>query len=131
MEDLKILVVDDNFEALNLVRRMLEDAGINKIFTAMDGQQALDIIRATDGDGLVNLVLCDWNMPRMTGVQLLREIRTVDPDIPFLMMTGMAELKCVEEAKSFGVSGYIKKPFSANDLQKKLSAMARIIAYRQ
>ena len=67
----------------------------------------------------------------MTGAQLLRQIRSVDPDMPFLMITGMADLHFVQEAKSFGVSGYLRKPFSRNDLQKKLSAMARIIAYRQ
>ena len=131
IEDLNILVVDDNFDALALIRGMLQDMGINQIFTAKDGKEALEFLGAADDSDLVNLVLCDWNMPRMTGIELLRQVRTVDPTMPFVMITGSADSQSVREAKFHGVSGYIKKPFSETQLKRKLSAMTRMIAHRQ
>ncbi len=131
MNDLKILVVDDNFDALNLVRRMLTDLGINQVLTANDGFEAMSLLGEDPDNDLVNIVLCDWNMPRMTGIELLRQIRTVDPSMPFVMITGSADIQSIKEAKSHGVSGYIKKPFSVAELKKKLSAMTRIVAHRQ
>lgn len=131
LEDLKILVVDDSLDTLNLIMSMLKDLGINQIFTAKDGKEALEFLGADDDGDLVNLILCDWNMPRMTGIELLSQVRTVDPTMPFVMITGSADMQSVREAKSHGVNGYIKKPFSARELQKKLSAMTRIIAHRQ
>ena len=131
MEDLKILVVDDSFDALTLIMGMLKDLGINQIFTAKDGKEALELLGADEDNSLVNLVLCDWNMPRMTGIELLSQVRTVDPTMPFVMITGSADVQSIREAKSHGVSGYIKKPFSVTESKKKLSAMTRIIAHRQ
>lgn len=84
-----------------------------------------------DDEDFVDIILCDWNMPQLTGMELLRQIRTCDPDMPFIMLTGLADFEAVTEAKSCGVTGYIKKPFSADQLRKKLSLVSRIIAHRQ
>ncbi len=132
LEDLKVLLVDDNFGALNLVRNMLADFGVTQVITAKNGVEALNLLTAFDGDDdFVDVVLCDWNMPRMNGIQLLKQIRSVDPELPFLMITGTADMESVAEAKSFGVTGYLKKPFAADHLSKKLRTVARIIAHRQ
>lgn len=129
LSDLNILVVDDNIGSLNVIRNMLTDMGITQVFTAKDGMEALDFLGAF-GDGMVNVILCDWRMPRLTGLEVLKQVRTCDPDLPFLMITGVADHGSVVEAKSFGVTGYIRKPFSADELRKKLGVVARVLAYR-
>ena len=130
LTDLRILLVEDSFEAMNLARSMLKDLGITQVFTAKDGMEALDLLNACDGEDFVDAIICDWNMPRLTGLDLLKQIRTCDPDLPFLMMTGIADLASVTEAKALGVTGYIKKPFSSDELKKKLGIISRVIAHR-
>jgi len=128
IRDLRVLVVDDSVEAVNLIRAMLQELGLNQVFISKDGKDALDFLGACDD--LVNVILCDWNMPRLTGIELLRQVRSVDPGFPFIMVTGAADLEAVKEAKANGVTGYILKPFSARELQKKLRAVARLLAAR-
>ncbi len=128
IEELRILVVEDSFEAMNLVKGMLTDLGIHEVYTAKDGVEALDFLGSCDD--LIDLVLCDWNMPRMTGVEVLRQVRTVDADMPFVMVTGAADQRSVVEAKGSGVTAYLVKPYSANELAKKLSLVARMLRAR-
>ncbi len=118
LEDLKILIIDDQSDARALLRNMLNEMGIHQIFEAEDGRQALSFIDAAFD--FVDLVICDWNMPNITGVELLRQLRSVDPDLPFLMVTGRGDMDSVVEAKSSGVSGYIRKPFSSAQFEAKL-----------
>lgn len=124
IKDMCVLLVDDNAEAVSLIRSMLMDLGINQIFTAKDGRQALDFLG--DCDDLINVVLCDWRMPRMSGLEVLRQLRTVDPDCPFIMITGSSDRDSVTKARESGVTAYIRKPFSAGQLEKKLRAIARL-----
>ncbi len=131
LKKLRILLVEDSFDALNLIKNMMQDAGITQIYTARDGKEALDFLGAFDGEDMIDVVLCDWNMPRMTGLELLRQIRTCDPHLPFLMITGAADTDSVTKAKYAGVTGYIEKPFSAEQLRKKLEVMVRIVAHRE
>ena len=131
IDNLRVLLVEDSFESMNLTRNMLKDFGITQVFTAKNGFEALELIGTFDGEDFVDVVLCDWNMPRLTGMELLRQIRTCDADLLFLMITGLADYDSVAEAHSCGVTGYIKKPFSADQLKKKLSLVARILAHRR
>lgn len=131
IEPLKVLLVEDEFEALNLVKSMLISMGITQIYTAKNGLEAMQFLGEFDCDDLINVILCDWNMPRMSGLELLKQIRTVDPNVPFLMITGTADITSVSEAKAAGVTAYIKKPFSQDELKKKLVILARILAHRQ
>ena len=128
LEDLRVLVVEDSHEALMVIKNMLQDYGINQVFTAKDGKQALEFLG--EWDNLVDIILCDWNMPNITGLQLLQQLRTVDPDIPFLMITGVADMVSVLEAKSLGVTSYIRKPFSKDELLRKLQVVLRLLAHR-
>ena len=118
LQNLKVLIVDDQAEARALFKMMLTEMGITQIFEAPDGKTALSFV--DDVPDFVDLVICDWNMPQMTGIQLLRQVRTVYPDMPFLMVTGRADVTSVSEAKASGVTAYIKKPFSAAQLEAKL-----------
>ena len=131
LEDLRIFLVEDNREAMNLIKNMLKDFGMTQIFTAKNGMLALDFMGFADGDDSVDVILCDWNMPRLSGLDLLKQIRTCDPDLPFLMITGNADLEAVVEAKTYGVTGYIRKPFSADQLRKKLNVISRIVSHRR
>ncbi len=127
--ELKVLAVEDSTEAMNLIRNMLKEIGINQVYTATDGKQALDFLG--ECEDLIDVVIADWHMPRMTGLELLKQLRTVDPELPFLMITGAADFDSVVEAKANDVTGFIKKPYSAIELQKKLKVVARINAHRE
>ncbi len=131
LEDLRILLVEDSFESMNLTRDMLKDFGITQVFTAKNGFEALELLGTFDGEDFVDVVLCDWYMPRLTGMELLKQIRTCDPDLLFFMVTGLADYESVAEARSYGVSGYLEKPFSADQLRKKMHLASRILAHRR
>ena len=124
ISELRILLVDDNQQAVSLIRSMLMDLNINQVFTAKDGRQALDFLG--DCDDMIDVILCDWQMPRMSGLEVLRQLRTVDPDCPFIMITGSADMDSVARARESGVTAYISKPFSAIQLEKKLRVIARL-----
>ncbi|MCH8997275.1 MAG: response regulator [Proteobacteria bacterium] len=128
VDELRVLVVEDSFEAMNLVKGMLADLGIHEVYTAKNGMEALDFLGSCDD--LIDVVVCDWNMPRMTGIELLRQLRTVDPDMPFIMVTGAADQRSVIEAKGSGVTAYLVKPYSAKELTKKLALVARMLRAR-
>ena len=128
VDALRVLVVEDSFEAMNLVKGMLADLGIHEVYTAKNGMEALDFLGSCDD--LIDVVVCDWNMPRMTGIELLRQLRTVDPDMPFVMVTGAADQRSVIEAKGSGVTAYLVKPYSAKELTKKLALVARMLRAR-
>jgi len=125
----KVLIVDDEAYALKLLRMLLTDMGITQIFTASNGRDALKFLG--DCEDLVNLVLCDWNMPQMDGKTLLQQIRTVNPDLLFVMVTGRATVDSVREARDLGVNAYIAKPFSPVQLEQKIIAMAKLLEERE
>ena len=124
MSDLKILLVEDQSEARAMMRNMMMELGVTQIFEAADGREALDFMDSAFD--FVDLIICDWNMPSMTGVEVLRQLRSADPSMPFLMVTGRTDMESVVEAKSSGVTAYIRKPFSPKQLEAKL----RIILYK-
>lgn len=118
LEKMKVLIVDDQADIRSMVRGMLSDLGITQIFEASDGKEAMGFTDAAMD--MIDVVICDWNMPRMTGIDLLRQMRSVMPDMPFLMLTGRGDIDSVAEAKSSGVTAYIRKPFSPASLEIKL-----------
>ena len=124
LKDLKVLLVEDQSEARAIIRNMLAELKITQIFEAPNGKEALQFIDSAYD--FINIIMCDWNMPEMSGVELLRQLRSVDPDMPFLMITGRGDMESIVEAKTSGVTGYIKKPFSAAQLEAKL----RILLHR-
>ena len=118
LEKMKVLVVDDQSDARAMVRGMLGELGITQIFEASDGKEALSFTDAAMD--MIDVVICDWNMPKLTGIELLRQMRSVSPDMPFLMVTGRSDIDSVSTAKSSGVTAYIRKPFSPAHLEIKL-----------
>ena len=122
--ELKILIIDDTNEARSMLKNMLTEIGITQVFEASDGKEGLRFVDTAFD--FVDVILCDWNMPKMSGLSLLRQIRSVDAKFPFVMITGRGDLSSVAEAKGAGVSGYILKPYSMTQLEAKL----RIVATR-
>jgi CheY-like chemotaxis protein len=122
---IKVLIVEDNDHARKLMRMILREMGVTQLFTAADGYEALRFL--DDSDEEINCIVSDWNMPNMTGIQLLRQVRSVQPDLPFLMLTGRNTKEAVEEARDAKVTAYLAKPFSPEQLERKIVALLRKI----
>jgi len=118
-KQLKFLVVDDFSTMRRIVRNLLKELGYTNVDEAEDGVVALQKLRA---GGNFQFVVTDWNMPNMTGIELLKIIRS-DPTLkhlPVLMITAEAKKENIIEAAQSGASGYIVKPFTAGTLEEKL-----------
>lgn len=117
--NMDILVVDDASTMRRIVRGLLRELSLKNIREAENGSDALEELRRKKAD----LVISDWNMPQMTGIELLRAIRsdTALKDVPVLMVTAEAKKENIMEAVQAGVNNYIVKPFSAETLQDKLN----------
>ncbi len=117
--DLKILVVDDFSTMRRIIRNLLKELGFPNVTEAEDGMDALKKLQG----GNFEFVVSDWNMPNMSGIELLRAIRK-DPTLkhlPVLMVTAEAKKENIIEAAQAGASGYVVKPFTAAVLDEKLN----------
>ena len=115
---LPILIVDDYKTMLRIIRNLLKQLDIDNVEEATDGAEALAKLRS----GQFGLVISDWNMQPMTGLQLLQEVRA-DAKLkatPFIMVTAESKVENVVAAKKAGVSNYIVKPFNAETLRAKI-----------
>ncbi len=115
---MKILVVDDFSTMRRIIKNLLRELGYNNVVEADDGNTALPVLQK----GGIDFVITDWNMPGMTGLELLKSIRA-DPnlkDTPILMVTAEAKREQIMEAAQAGVNGYIVKPFTAATLREKI-----------
>lgn len=115
---MKVLVVDDMSTMRRIVKNALKQLGVENVEEAEDGNSALAKLRETN----FNFVVSDWNMPNMTGLELLKNIRQDDQlkGIPVLMVTAEAKKENIMEALQAGVTNYIVKPFTAETLKEKL-----------
>ncbi|HVC16518.1 MAG TPA: chemotaxis response regulator CheY [Rhodanobacter sp.] len=127
-KNMKILVVDDFSTMRRIVRNLLVELGFSNplIQEADDGQNAIEMLRKTP----VDLVVTDWNMPNMTGIELLRAIRAEPAmkGLPVLMVTAENNRDQIIAAAQAGVNGYIVKPFTAITLQEKIDKIFERIA---
>ena len=116
-----ILIVDDYKTMLRIIRNLLKQLGFENVDEATDGAAALSKLREK-GYGLV---ISDWNMEPMTGLQLLKEVRsdTQLRSMPFIMVTAESKKENVVTAKQAGVSNYIVKPFNAATLKLKIESV--------
>lgn len=120
-KNLNILVVDDVENMRKIVVNMLKELEITKVFQAEDGMDALNTLRLPNVK--FDLIILDWMMPQMSGIEVLREIRN-DPALakqPVLMLTAEAEKDSVIEAIKLQVNGYIIKPVTQGKLEEKLN----------
>ncbi len=116
--DVEVLVVDDQTHMRRLVKNMLKNMGLRMIHEAGDGKEALSVLETKD----IGLIVSDWNMPHMTGIEFLRQIRSMEKhrNTPFLMVTAEATKENIIEAIGAGVSNYVVKPVQADIFESKL-----------
>ena len=117
-KEMKIIVVDDFSTMRRIIKNILRQLGFNNVQEADDGATAWPKIQAESFD----LIITDWNMPKMSGLELLKNVRNDEnlKDIPVLMVTAEALKENIIEAVKAGVSNYIIKPFTAETMQEKL-----------
>ena len=117
--NIKILVVDDMSTMRRIVKNIMKQLGFANVEEAENGEEALVKLRAES----FGFIISDWNMPVMTGIELLRAVRADDKlkAIPLLMVTAEAQKENLIEAIQAGVSNYIVKPFTAEVLQEKMN----------
>ncbi len=119
--NMNVLIVDDYKTMLRIIENLLKQLGFKNISQATDGTMALKMLR----EGSFGLVISDWNMEPMTGLQLLKEVRA-DVKLkttPFIMVTAESKTENVIAAKEAGVNNYIVKPFNAETLKQKIAAV--------
>lgn len=121
-KNMNVLIVDDYSTMLRIIRNLLKQIGFINVDEAMDGQAALQKVKAKP----YGLIISDWNMEPMTGLDLLKSIRTSDDgykNTPFIMVTAESKTENVIAAKQAGVNNYIVKPFNAETLKDKITAV--------
>ncbi|NVM23534.1 MAG: chemotaxis protein CheY [Desulfobacterales bacterium] len=116
--NMTILVVDDFATMRRIIRNVLKQIGFSNIVDADDGTTALGVLKKDK----IDLIISDWNMPKMSGLDLLKAVRGDEAlkTIPFLMVTAEAQKSAVVEAVQAGVSNYVVKPFTADVVKEKL-----------
>ncbi|QDV71961.1 response regulator [Botrimarina mediterranea] len=119
-----VLVVDDSAMTRMVAKNCLKSLDITEISEAEDGVKALAALNS----GTIDIVFSDWNMPNMSGIELLREVRKQWPSMPFVMITTEGSKDKVMEAIQNGVSDYLSKPFTPEALSEKLKKWVAVPA---
>lgn len=115
---MKVLVVDDSSMIRRLIKNALTQAGFSQISEATNGQEAVDQTRETSDFGLI---LMDWNMPKVTGLEAVKAIRSSGNQTPIIMVTTEAEKSRVVEAIKAGINDYLVKPFTPDQLVERIN----------
>jgi two-component system chemotaxis response regulator CheY len=125
-KNLKILIVDDFATMRKVIRNLLKQGGFENVLEAEDGVAALKVLKSQQ----VDFIISDWNMPNMSGLELLKAVRGDDElkALPFLMVTAEALKDNVVAAVKAGVSNYIVKPFTAEVLNEKIEKIVKGLA---
>ena len=116
--NMNVLIVDDFATMRRILKNIMKQIGFSNIAEAENGKNALKLLKSEP----IDLVLCDWNMPEMAGIDLLNAVRGDDQlkAMPFVMVTAEAQKENILEAVKAGVSSYIVKPFTAETVEEKL-----------
>lgn len=122
--DRSVLIVEDSASAMELLVEYVQKLGFAKILKATDGQQAIDVLHLPESKE-IGLILADWNMPVMTGIDLLKSVRAlpVHKKTPFVLITADSEMEMIVEAIATGVNSYIVKPVTFENLRSKLEGV--------
>ncbi len=117
--NMRVLIVDDFATIRKILRNVLKQIGFTNMVEADNGKTALKVLKKESFD----LILCDWNMPEMSGIDLLKMVKSDDElkDISFVMVTAETQKDNIVEAVKAGVSNYIVKPFTAETVSEKLN----------
>jgi two-component system, chemotaxis family, chemotaxis protein CheY len=122
----RILIIDDMSTMRQLVKAQLRTMGFKNFYEAENGEQAFGVLQAqTKAQEGIELVLSDWNMPQLTGIDLLKRVRATPEykELPFMLITAEGEQSQVLDAIKAGVSNYLVKPFTPASIQEKIAAV--------
>lgn len=121
---MRILIVDDFDTMHKIIRDILHELGYSDTVSAYNGEKAFEIL---SGGGKIDLIISDWNMPKMTGLELLKKVKKTKDlaDIPFIMVTAEAEKERIIVAIKEKVNQYIIKPFNARMLGEKIQSVIK------
>jgi two-component system chemotaxis response regulator CheY len=120
--NMNVLIVDDYNTMLRIIKNLLKQLGFNNVDEATDGSMALEKVKIKE----YGLIISDWNMEPMTGLEFLKQVRGSEAayrTTPFIMITAESKTENVVMAKQAGVNNYIVKPFNAETLKTKISAV--------
>ncbi len=121
-KNMNVLIVDDYQTMLRIIRNLLKQLGFNNVIEATDGSAAFEALSKDE----FGLVISDWNMEPMSGLELLKQVRASSgamKDVPFIMVTAESKTENVIAAKKAGVNNYIVKPFNAETLKTKIASV--------
>jgi two-component system, chemotaxis family, chemotaxis protein CheY len=121
---MQVLIVDDSQIMRKIIIGALKKYGINDILEASNGQEAIETVVK---DNSIGLVLMDWNMPTMSGIDAVKKIRAANIKTPIVMVTTEAEKEKVIEAIKSGANDYLIKPFNPKDIQSKLEKFLQTV----
>ena len=120
---LRVLVVDDEAAITKLVRMLLADFDVTRVTVSKSGMEAKRFLEFRGEE--IDIVICDWNMPDLSGLDLLKWVRGTGSSMPIIFLTSRSDLESVKVARDHGVSDYLLKPFKSGQLRQKLILQAR------
>ena len=125
LKAMRVLVMDEMDSIRNMVQSCLKELGVEEIMMSGNGESGWQILT----DKPVDIIICDWDMPKLTGIELLERVRASEyhQHIPFLMLTATVEKEDVVTAVAAGVTDYLAKPFNASSLEYRILKMLRKI----
>jgi two-component system, chemotaxis family, chemotaxis protein CheY len=121
---MRVLIVDDSQIMRKIIAGALRLQGLDDFVEASDGRQAVEIV---ERDDKIRLIMLDWNMPVMTGLEVVKKLREIGNDVPIIMVTAESEKVKVLEAMKSGANDYLVKPFSQKDFAAKLEKYSQIV----
>ncbi len=125
-KSLSVLVIDDDILVIRLVEQILLSMGFEDIQTTKYPKTGLGLILDSDSMGKpIDLVICDWMMPEITGIGMLNTIRSKNLNVAFIMLTAKATVPDVGEARNLDVDAYLAKPFTADQVMRKVGTIAK------
>jgi two-component system, chemotaxis family, chemotaxis protein CheY len=121
LKDIRVMIVDDVPSARRVIKKQLENLGYRDVMEAESGEDALSLLSKEP----CSLILSDWNMPKLGGLELLKHLRSKESskNLPFIMITSTAGSEQIVESAKAGVTDFIVKPFSTETLEKKISGI--------
>ena len=130
LSTIEVLVCDDDTVILRIMEHILSELGIGRVQSTSNPKIALQLLKEPVAKPF-DILVCDWKMPEMSGIELLRRVRALGMSTQFVMLTGNATPEAVSEAVELGVDAYIAKPFTAEQVQQKITTVAkRVLAKR-
>ena len=130
LSTIEVLVCDDDTVILRIMEHILSELGIGRVQSTSNPKIALQLLKEPVAKPF-DIFVCDWKMPEMSGIEVLRRVRALGMSTQFVMLTGNATPEAVSEAVELGVDAYIAKPFTAEQVQQKITTVAkRVLAKR-